>query len=66
METKNTSSEKKFVSFPLKKETKIDMQRQRAMVKVIIKLNSKNMKGNIAVGSYGAVISIWCPEKKKH
>ena len=64
METKNTSSEKKFVSFPLKKETKIDMQRQREMVKVIIKLNSKNMKGNIAVGSYGAVISIWCPEKK--
>jgi WD40 repeat protein len=64
METKNISSEKKFVSFPLKKETKIDMQRQRAMVKVIIKLNSENMKGHIAVGSYGAVISIWYPEKK--
>ena len=40
------------------------MQNQRAMVKVILKLNSNNMKGHIAVGSYGPVISIWYPEKK--
>ena len=64
MESNNTSSEKKFDSFPLKKVTKVDMQNQRAMVKVVLKLNSENMKGHIAVGSYGAVISIWYPEKK--
>ena len=48
-------------SFPLKKITKIDMQKQRAMIKLILKLKS----GNIAVGSYGAVISIWDPETKE-
>lgn len=47
-------------SFPLTKETKINMQKQRAMIKVIVKLKS----GNFAVGSYGAVISIWNPDKK--
>ena len=59
METK-----KQFDSFQLKKVTKIDMQRQRAMIKLILKLNSENMKDHIAVGSYGAVISIWYPKKK--
>ena len=48
-------------SFPLKKITKIDMQKQRAMIKLILKLKS----GNIAVGSYGAVISIWDPKTKE-
>lgn len=48
-------------SFPLKKETKIDMQNQRAMIKVILKLKNNY----IAVGSHGAVISIWNPDKKK-
>lgn len=65
MESNNSSAGKKFDSFPLKKVTKVDMQNQRAMIKVILKINSENMKGNIAVGSYGAVISIWSPEKKK-
>ena len=55
---------KHFDSFPLKKVTKIDMQKQRAMIKVILKLNSENMKDHIAVGSYGAIISIWYPKKK--
>ena len=48
-------------SFPLKKITKVDMQKQRAMIKLILKLKS----GDIAVGSYGAVISIWDPETKE-
>lgn len=64
MKTKNNSSENKLDSFPLKKVTKVDMQRQRAMIKIILKLKSQNMQGHIAVGSYGAVISIWYPEKK--
>lgn len=36
------------------------MQKQRAMIKIILKLKL----GNIAVGSYGAVISIWNPKNK--
>ena len=48
-------------TFPLKKVTKIDMQKQRAMIKIILKLET----GYIAVGSYGAVISIWDPETKE-
>jgi WD40 repeat protein len=46
--------------FPFPKITKVDMQRQRSMIKKIIKLKN----GNIAVASYGAVISIWNPNKK--
>lgn len=64
MKTKNNSAENKLDYFPLKKETKVDMQRQRAMIKIILKLKSENMQGHIAVGSYGAVISIWYPKKK--
>lgn len=64
MECNNVSSKKKSDSFPLKKVTKIDMQNQRAMVKIVLKLNLEIMKGHIAVGSYGAVISIWYPKKK--
>ena len=48
-------------SFPLKKVTKIDMQKQRAMIKIILKLKS----GKIAVGSYGAVVTIWDPKSKE-
>ena len=46
--------------FPFPKITKVDMQRQRSMIKKIIKLKN----GNIAVASYGSVISIWNPNKK--
>ena len=55
------SNSNPIYSFPLKEETKIDMENQRAMIKVILKLKS----GNFAVGSHGAVISIWIPKNKK-
>ena len=54
------SNQKNSYSFPLKKVTKIDMQKQRAMIKIILKLKS----GNIVVGSYGAVLTIWDPKTK--
>ena len=55
------SNPAKSYSFPLKNVTQIDMQKQRAMIKIILKLSS----GYIAVGSYGAVVSIWDPKTKE-